>query len=147
MNYSADIEPSSSNNWKTVNALFEQVFGPDPDLSNKTNATEVTTVSLTSDHNSRPSYALLNNLDPCQPLNEETKISCVTYKDAIDELHLPISDTSQTPDTQSSETCDNIMRYQAISPPFHIPNLDLPKIGKNMIRPQIFNINFDNVIS
>ena len=62
MDYNPDIEPSSSNNWETVNALFEQVFGPDPNLSKKTNATERTTVSLTSDHNSQPSYTLLNNL-------------------------------------------------------------------------------------
>ena len=140
MDYNADIEPSSSNNWKTVNALFEQVFGPDPNLSNKTNATERTTVSLTSSHNSQPSYAILNNLDPGQPLHEETKISYVTYEDAIDELHLPNSGTSQTPVTQSSERCENIMRYQAVSSPFNIPHRDLLKIGEDIIRTQIFII-------
>ena len=122
-------EPTSSNNWKTVNDLFEQLFGPNSNLTNKTNAPESSTFSSTSTHNFQPSYTMLNNPDPAQHLQEGTKISYLTYEDTIDEFHLLNSEGRQTLITQSSETSDNRERYQAVSQPFHIPHQELLKTG------------------
>ena len=132
-------EPTSSNNWKTVNDLFEQLFGPDSNLSNKTNAPERTTFSSTSTHDFKPSYTMLNNHDPAQHLQEGAKISYLTYEDTIDEFHMLNSEGRHALSTQSSETSYNGERYQAVSQPFHIPHHELLKTGDNIIRAMIFN--------
>ena len=134
-------EPTSSNNWKTVNDLFEQLFGPDSNLSNKTNAPERTTFSSTSTHDFKPSYTMLNNHDPAQHLQEGTKISYLTYEDTIDEFHMLNSEGRHALSTRSSETSYNGERYQAVSQPFHIPHHELLKTGDNIIRAMIFNHN------
>ena len=136
MDSNEDNEPTSSNNWKTVNDLFEQLFGPDSNLTNKINAPERTTFSSTSTHNFQPSYTMLNNPDAALHLQEGTKISYLTYEDTIGEFHQLNSDGRQTPSTRS---LDNRERYQAVSQPFHIPHQELLKTGENIIRAIIFN--------
>ena len=69
MDSNEDLEASSSNNWETVEDLFEQVFGPDSKLSKNENKFDEKNTSSTLTRNAQTSYITLHTPDQGQYIN------------------------------------------------------------------------------
>ena len=53
-------ESTSTNGWRAVTDLFEQVFGPDSDLSRSANTLDKDDISTSASETSQLSYTTLN---------------------------------------------------------------------------------------
>ena len=141
-------ESTSTNGWRAVTDLFEQVFGPDSDLSRSANTLDKDDISTSASETSQPSYTTLNAHVQSQHLNIRPQSNNLTSNHTIEEFLQPNSDslpatysisdlnranvTLVLDNTQLFQPTDETTKYQTISQPSRINHRDLLKTGENI---------------
>ena len=154
MNSNDSLEFTSTNNWKTVTDLFEQVFGPDSEVNENENNSHEDDASSLDNKIAHTSYVTLNA--PSQHLNILPQVSFHTEQHTIDEFQQPNSDLQRPPtsiydlshgnvqlvldNVQSSQPIEKTVRCQAVSKPFLIPHRALLRTGESVYTLLLSNI-------
>ena len=148
MNLSEMQESTSTTSWRTVTDLFEQVFGPDSDLSRSANTLDKDDTSTSASETSQTSYTTLNAHVQGQRLNIRPQSNNLTYNHTMEEFLQPDSDslpatysvsdlnhanvTLVLDNIQLFQPTDETTTYQTISQPSRIHHRDLLKTGENI---------------
>ena len=160
MNSNDSLEFTSTNNWKTVTDLFEQVFGPDSEVNENENNSHEDDASSLDNKNAHTSYVTLNA--PSQHLNILPQVSFHTDQHTMDGFQQPNSDLQRPPtsihdlshgnvqlvldNVQSSQPVEKTVKCQAVSQPFLIPRRALLRTGESVYTFLIYKYSQKRII-